>query len=143
VFAKRCIDLSSFDGDPAIKWPGADGGDLVKNNGDYDRDSGIRNIIIILLGTKKNLWSNVFKTKNKIPGFEITPGAIITLGDLRNYERDAANALEPMKRLNLADSIIVTASNPEADIIIFVILIVAKSGKESEHVINWNRELKT
>jgi phage gp46-like protein len=134
--------IKGFQGDPLIKWNGGDGGDIIKNSGDYERNPGIENMINILLGTEKKVWSNVFK-KNKIPGFKIVTGDVITLDDIRNIERDAENALSPMKELNIAENITVAALNPVSDTIVLSIVISEKRGKDSTYTRTWSNEFDT
>jgi len=131
--------MSGFNGDPYIYWNGGDGGDIVKQNGDYKRNPGIENMINILLGTKKNSWSNVFKAI-PIPGFSVVAGEIIDLNAIRNIERDAETALQPMKDINVASDIVVSASNPEADKIILDISITEKGGSTATYTKVWSRE---
>jgi len=134
--------IKGFQGDPLIKWSGGDGGDIVKNAGDYERNPGIENMINILLGTEKKVWSNVYK-KNKIPGFKIVTGDVITLDDIRKIERDAENALSPMKELNIANNITVEASNPTSDTIVLTVVISEKRGKNSTYTRTWSNEFDT
>jgi phage gp46-like protein len=131
--------MSGFQGDPLIKWSGGDGGDIVKNNGDYERNPGIENMINILLGTKRNTWSNVFKT-NKIIGMKVSLGDVITLDDIRDIERDAEYALSPLKTLNIANEVTVSASNPSADNILLAITISEKTGKTATYSRTWGVE---
>lgn len=131
--------MSSYQGDPLIKWNGGDGGDIIKNAGDYTRNPGIENMINILLGTNPGLWSNVYK-KNRIPGFAVGHGEVITLDYLRNTERDAEAALQPMKTLNIAETITVTATNPINDTIVLEIVIAEKAGPTSTYTRTWSRE---
>lgn len=134
--------IKGFQGDPLIKWSGGDGGDIVKNAGDYERNPGIENMVNILLGTEKDTWSNVFKT-NKIPGFKIVLGDVVTLDDIRKIERDAEKALSPMVELNISENITVTASNPSSDTIVLTIVIAERRGKESTYTRTWSNEFDT
>ena len=131
--------ISGFQGDPRLKWSGGDGGDIVKNAGDYERNPGIENMINILLGTNRKVWSNVFRA-NKIPGFAIVRDDIITIDTLSINERNAERALSPLVTLNIAETVTVTASNPTADNIDLFIVVAEKRGKESTYTRTWSAE---
>ena len=129
----------SFQGDIYLKWHGGDGGDIIKNAGDYERNNDFENMINILLGTKPKTWNNLLRKNpaHKIIGLDVEFGDSITLNDLRIIESKAERALSPFIELDIAEDVQVEALNPEADKIVLNIFINEKYGKTSKYSLLW------
>lgn len=102
--------------EPYIGEPGIFEGDLKKSGGDYKRNYGIDNMILMLVGTEPGYWGNsIIKESQKIPGSKNLLGEPITSTFLKRHSAQQEFALAPLIKNNIATSVKVESFNTGND----------------------------
>lgn len=112
-------------GDPAII-----DGDLIKSGGDYQRNSGIDNMIFILIGTDSGYWGNLIEPEeSKVKGgLEELDSEPITSSFLLRHSAKVELLLSPLISNKIAKSVTVESFNTSGDRIDWTAKIVMIDG---------------
>ncbi|MCK5600651.1 hypothetical protein KAR91_02210 [Candidatus Pacearchaeota archaeon] len=120
------INSEPYIGEPAII-----DGDLVKSGGDYRRNYGIDNMIIILIGTDSGWWGNlVLPPESQIPGGQDLTSEAITSDFLKKHAANQERKLSPLITTNITESVKVESFNTENDRIDWIAEIKMTDGRK-------------
>ena len=115
-----------YNGEPAIIE-----GDFVKSGGDYKRNYGIDNALLILTGTDSGWWGNLILPKeSQIPGGDDLTGEPITSKFLKRHAQNQEFKLRPLIDSGLVESVTVESFNPSEDRIEWIAKIKMTDGTD-------------